>query len=94
MRAFALDVLCAAPVDLSVCDRYADLFWALQGGGGQFGIVTTFYQEAAPEPTQTDYAVYIFDDEADLVCKWAAVAGERHACLRPGAVIVVSQSAC
>lgn len=32
-------------------NKYSDLFWALQGGGGQFGIVTRFWQEAVPEPT-------------------------------------------
>ena len=33
-------------------NEYSDLFLALPGGGGQFGIVSTFYQEAAPEPTK------------------------------------------
>jgi FAD/FMN-containing dehydrogenase len=31
-------------------NEHGDLFWALHGGGGQFGIVTRFYQEAGPEP--------------------------------------------
>jgi FAD/FMN-containing dehydrogenase len=31
-------------------NEHEDLFWALHGGGGQFGIVTKFYQEAGLEP--------------------------------------------
>jgi FAD/FMN-containing dehydrogenase len=40
-------------------NRYSDLFWALQGGGGQFGIVTTFYQEAVPEPASSEFGIWI-----------------------------------
>lgn len=40
-------------------NQYSDLFWALQGGGGQFGICTTFYQEAASEPPSAIVAVYL-----------------------------------
>lgn len=34
-------------VTATATNTYSDLFWALQGGGGQFGIVTKFYQKAA-----------------------------------------------
>jgi FAD/FMN-containing dehydrogenase len=64
---YAIDRLVALKVVLPSGDvvnatrqnEYADLFWALQGGGGQFGIVTTFYQEALPEPTEASIGVYV-----------------------------------
>ena len=42
-------------------NEHSDLFFALQGGGGQFGIVSTFYQEAAPEPTKLTIGQYFLD---------------------------------
>ena len=47
---------CSSHTNLKV--RYSDLLWALRGGNGQFGIVTTFYQEAAPEPTSSELGFY------------------------------------
>lgn len=44
-------------------NKYADLFWALQGGSGQFGIVTTFWQEAVPEPKMSNLGYYYINDE-------------------------------
>ncbi|KAK3181494.1 hypothetical protein K4F52_007204 [Lecanicillium sp. MT-2017a] len=44
-------------------NEYADLFWALQGGIGQFGIVTRFWQEAAPEPKKSSLGFYYINDE-------------------------------
>ena len=32
-------------------DENADLFWAIRGGGGNFGIVTSFLFEAHPVHT-------------------------------------------
>ncbi|KAK2591879.1 hypothetical protein QQS21_010431 [Conoideocrella luteorostrata] len=43
-------------------NRYSDLFWALQGGSGQFGIVTRFWQEAVPEPKKSYLGFYYIDD--------------------------------
>lgn len=45
-------------------NEHSDLFWALQGGGGQFGIVTTFYQEAALEPKKAIASVYFLENSS------------------------------
>lgn len=44
-------------------NQYSDLFWALQGGSGQFGIVTKFWQEAAVEPKKSTLAFYYIDEQ-------------------------------
>jgi len=70
---FAVDRLVAVDVVLPVTgkmvtatafNQYSDLFWALRGGGGQFGIVTNFYQKAAPEPTVVTVSVYYIDSKS------------------------------
>lgn len=49
-RLVAMDVILmnGSTVHATKKNQYADLFWAIQGGGGQFGIVSKFYQKAAP----------------------------------------------
>ncbi|GAM89247.1 hypothetical protein ANO11243_072840 [Dothideomycetidae sp. 11243] len=49
-------------VNATKTNQHKDLFWALQGGGGQFGIVTTFYQTAAAEPKTVDVGFHVIDD--------------------------------
>ncbi|KAJ3497361.1 hypothetical protein NLG97_g1964 [Lecanicillium saksenae] len=44
-------------------NQYSDLFWALQGGSGQFGIVTRFWQRAAAEPKKSTMAFYYIKDD-------------------------------
>jgi FAD/FMN-containing dehydrogenase len=44
-------------------DTHADLFWALRGGGGNFGVVTSFLFRA--HPVKTVYAGPIFWDAKD-----------------------------
>jgi FAD/FMN-containing dehydrogenase len=50
--------------------RYKDLFWALRGGGGNFGVVTGFVFQA--HPVSTVHAGPIFWDlkDARLVMQW------------------------
>lgn len=55
---YAVDRLVAMEIVLSSgktvfatkTNRYSDLFWAFQGGAGQFGVATKFYQRALPAP--------------------------------------------
>lgn len=44
-------------------NQYSDLFWALHAGNGQFGICTTFYQEAIPEPPSISIAAYFLPND-------------------------------
>lgn len=57
LRAMEIVLLSGEVVYATKTNVYSDLFWALQGGGGQFAIVTKFYQEAAPEPTGTTQSI-------------------------------------
>ncbi|KAI9667868.1 MAG: hypothetical protein M1821_000687 [Bathelium mastoideum] len=69
---YAIDRLRAAEVVLmsgeivlaTQTNQYSDLFWALQGGGGQFGIVTKFYQEAFPEPQRSQLGFWIVNRDS------------------------------
>jgi FAD/FMN-containing dehydrogenase len=59
IRALEVVLMSGKVVLATRTNKYSDLFWAIQGGGGQFGIVTTFYQEAVPEPTSSDFGIWI-----------------------------------
>lgn len=50
--------------------EHPDLFWALRGGGGNFGVVTRFTYRA--QPAESAYAGPIFWDvaEADGIMRW------------------------
>ena len=51
-------------------DEHADLFWAVRGGGGNFGIVTSFLFEAQPVSTVcAGPMLWEMDDAADVM-KW------------------------
>ncbi len=53
-------------------DENADLFWAIRGGGGNFGIVTSFefaLQPVGPEVT-AGLIVYPMSEGADVLRKW------------------------
>ena len=65
LRALEIVLMSGDIVYATKTNAYSDLFWALQGGGGQFAIVTKFYQEAAPEPTGTPHA-YLQDIKFDM----------------------------
>ncbi|KAF4554242.1 FAD-binding domain-containing protein 46 [Elsinoe fawcettii] len=45
-------------------NRYSDLFWALQGGNGQFGVVTKFWQSAVLEPSVSKVGIYYIDSSS------------------------------
>ncbi|GAB3250511.1 FAD-binding oxidoreductase [Nocardioides dilutus] len=51
----------------------ADLFWAIRGGAGNFGVVTAFEFQAQPVSTvQFGTIAFALDDVAQLVKGWAA----------------------
>jgi FAD/FMN-containing dehydrogenase len=52
-------------------DEHSDLFWALRGGGGNFGVVVDF--DFAAQPVSTVHfgsVAYQLDDAADLLSRW------------------------
>lgn len=69
---YALDRLVALEVVLpsgrivlaTKTNQFLDLFWAIQGGSGQFGIVTKFYQEAFRTPSAVKVGYYVVANES------------------------------
>ncbi|KAK2023009.1 FAD-binding domain-containing protein [Colletotrichum zoysiae] len=66
-RLLAMDVVLmdGTLVTATKANKYADLFWAIQGGGGQFGIVTKFYQKAALEPKLSHFHLWVVANESE-----------------------------
>ena len=63
-------VLADGTVVVANSSQHADLFWAVRGGGGNFGIVTSFLFKA--HPIHTDYAGPMFwalEDTAEMM-RW------------------------
>lgn len=53
-------------------DEHPALFWALRGGGGNFGVVVDFDFVAQPVRTvHFGMVTYRLDDSADLLARWA-----------------------
>jgi FAD/FMN-containing dehydrogenase len=50
-------------------EEHADLFWALRGGGGNFGVVTSFVSRIYPVPRELLFGVTLFslDQAADVL---------------------------
>ncbi|KAI8807244.1 FAD binding domain protein [Cladochytrium replicatum] len=64
LRAMEIVLMSGEIVLATKTNKYADLFWAIQGGGGQFGIVTKFYQEAAAEPTTVQFHLWFIGEDS------------------------------
>ncbi|MEV0949392.1 FAD-binding oxidoreductase [Promicromonospora sp. NPDC050249] len=55
----------------ATADAHADLFWAIRGGGGNFGVVVSFDFVAEPVPlVHFGTLTYRADDPARLVAAW------------------------
>ncbi|MFI6291797.1 FAD-binding oxidoreductase [Nonomuraea sp. NPDC050790] len=67
-------VTAAGEVLRASAEENADLFWAIRGGGGEFGVVTSFLVRARRETTVTFARVgYPADDAATLIKAWRDV---------------------
>ena len=64
LRAMEVVTMAGDVVLATKTNQHSDLFWALQGGNGQFGIVTKFWQEAVPEPEHTEVGIWIIADSS------------------------------
>lgn len=51
-------------------DENSDLFWAIRGGGGNFGIVTSFLFQAHPAPTICAGPMLWEMEQAEDILKW------------------------
>jgi len=68
--AAATVVLADGTVVQTDADREPDLFWAIRGGGGNFGVVTSFSFRCHPVSTvQAGPVLYDLDDAAELL-RW------------------------
>ena len=70
----AVEIVTAAG-DILVADEHhhADLFWALRGGGGNFGVVTRFKYRLHPLPTFTGGPL-VFPPTPEVIAGFAALA--------------------
>lgn len=50
--------------------KNADLFWALRGGGGNFGVITSFLFQARPVSTIFGGPIFFAQEDAATVMKW------------------------
>jgi FAD/FMN-containing dehydrogenase len=67
-------VTAAGDVVRADAETNPDLFWALRGGGGNFGIVTAFEYQAQPVTTvHFGTIAFALDDVPQLLKGWAAV---------------------
>lgn len=54
-------------------DEHPDLFWALRGGGGNFGVVTSFDFRAQPlESVVGGMVIYPLDEAETVLTRWSA----------------------
>ena len=83
VRRYGLTIDCLRAADVVTADgrllrasatENADLFWALRGGGGNFGVVTRFeFQAHHVQTVVSGMLGYALDDAAQLVNGWAEV---------------------
>jgi FAD/FMN-containing dehydrogenase len=63
-------VLASGELVTTDADRHPDLFWALRGGGGNFGIVTSFLFRLQPVSTIVGGPVFWDIDQSADVLRW------------------------
>jgi FAD/FMN-containing dehydrogenase len=69
------EIITADGQTLSVSEKeHPDLFWAIRGGGGNFGVVTSFDFRTQPVKTVVGgMAIYGIDETKSALTKWAEV---------------------